>query len=155
MFPFDPSPMVRLPAVIWPRSEPLRVKSPEAFPSPMEFPDLETSKVVPAVPLLIVPLKVMLAVVMDRALLPVLKASPEARVKDPVPLLSVSASNVVVPAEVKSSLMVMPLVALRVIAPAADIPTVAAVNVMAPASAVRVVPEARERPLAPDNVKAP
>jgi len=92
---------------------------------------------------------------MDRALLPVLKASPEARVKDPVPLLSVSASNVVVPAEVKSSLMVMPLVALRVIAPAADIPTVAAVNVMAPASAVRVVPEARERPLAPDNVKAP
>ena len=109
---------------------------------------------VPAVPLLKVPLRVKLVAVIDRALFPVFNASPEARVKVPVPLLSVSASIVVVPADVKSSLIVMPLVALRVIAPAADMPTVAAVKVMAPASAVRIAPEDRERPFAPDKVRS-
>ena len=114
---------------------------------------------------------------------PVLNASPEARVKVPVPLLSVSASNIAVPEDVKSSLIVMPLVALRVTAPAADIPPVVASNVIEPADAISDVPEAREmlssesaellespssirlpaevilllmaNPFAPDNVKAP
>jgi len=107
-----------------------------------------------AVPLFKVPLKARAPAVMDKALFPALNVSPEARVKVP-PFASVSALNVVVPADVKSSLMVMPLVALRVTAPATDIPTVAAVNEMAPAWAVRVAPEDREMPLAPDNVRAP
>ena len=85
-----------------------------------------------------------------------------------------------VPADVKLSLMVIPVVALRVTAPAADVPPVVAFTVIEPADAVSVVPEAREmlasvpatlprirfpatetvllsmtNPFAPDNVRSP
>ena len=118
---------------------------------------MEFRIVVLVVPLLKVPLRARSPAVMDRALFPVLNAPPEARVKVPVPSLSVSASKVVVPADVKSSLMLMPLVALRVTAPAADMPTVVAFKVREPAETVpaEMVLLLMVNPLVPDNVRAP
>ena len=177
--------MVRLPAVIFPNSVEVRLKPqvpPQLdVPNPIVDAAWEARIVVPAVPLLKVPLKARFPAVMDRALFPVLNA--EATVKVPVPSLSVSASIVVAPADVKLSLMLMPLVALRVVAPAADIPPVVASKVMEPADEVSNTPEAREmlssestellespsrirlpaevillamsNPLAADNVRAP
>ena len=156
IFPLFPSPIVRLPAVIFASSVVDKLMSP-VVPNPIVFADLEFRIVVLVVPLLKVPLRARSPAVMDRALFPVLNASPEARVKVPVPSLSVSASKVVVPADVKSSLMLMPLVALRVTAPAADMPTVVAFNVREPAETVpaEMVLLLMVNPLVPDNVMAP
>ena len=57
----------------------------------------------------------------------------------------------------KSSLMLMPLVALRVTAHAADMPTVVAFNVREPAETVpaEMVLLLMVNPLVPDNVRAP
>ena len=177
--------MVRLPAVILASSVEVKLipQVPPQLDAPSPIVDVawEARIVVPAVPLLKVPLKARFPAVMDRALFPVLNA--EATVKVPVPSLSVSASIVVAPADVKLSLMLMPLVALRVVAPAAGIPPVVASKVMEPADEVSNTPEAREmlssestellespsriklpaevillamsNPLAADNVRAP
>ena len=186
IFPFDPSPMMRLPAVIFPSPEEVRL-TPQVppqldAPRPIVAPDKEARIVVLAVPLLRVLLRARPPAVREIALFPALNA--EARVKVPDPSLSVSESKVVVPADVKLSLIVMPVVALRVTAPAADIPPVVAFNVIEPADAVSDAPEAREmlssesaellespsrvkfpaaervllsmaNPFAPDNVRAP
>jgi hypothetical protein len=108
-------PIVRLPALIWARSELLREKSPEAPPSPI-VPASETCKVVPAVPELIAPveLKDMLLEVMVNALFVVLSVLAVKMLKSPVPLPSESELKPVVPLVVRLEESVIPFSALTV-----------------------------------------
>ena len=103
-------------------------------------------------PLLIDPLMAESAEVIDKALFPVDRILPEARVNVPVPLLSESAFRLVVPLVVTSSLSVMPLAELNVVAPPATAPFI----VMTPAVRERALaPEDRVLPEARVNVPVP
>ena len=143
IFPFVPPPIVRLPAVIFPSSVLDKVML-LVVPNPIVAPDKELKIVVPAVPLFRVPLKSKSPAVMERALLPVVNALLAAMVKVPDPSLSVSASKVMVPFDVKLSLMLMSPVAFRFTAPAPDIPPVVAFRVIEPADAVSDAPDTKE-----------
>ena len=153
ILPFVPSPMVRLPAVIFPNSVSLRLMLP-VVPNPIVVPDWEARIVVPAVPLFKVELKAKSTAVIDSVLFPVLNAP--ASVKVPVELSSESASIVEAPAEVKVLLIAIPSVAFNVIAPGVEIPPVA-FNVREPAETVpaEIVLLLMTNPVDPVNVNPP
>ena len=134
---------MRLLAVIFPSSVLDKLMLP-VVPNPIVAPDKEFKSVVPAVPLFRLPLKAKSPAVMERTLLPVVNALLAATVKVPDPSLSVSASKVMVPPDVKLSLMLMPPVALRVTPPVPDMPPVVAFRVIEPADAVSDAPDIKE-----------
>lgn len=111
MAPFVPSPIVRLPAVIFVSSVESRFIANPVNPNP-KVPPLETLMVVEPVPLLIVPVKAISLAVTASALPEVDKA--DERVKSPVLSLSELEFKVVVPLVVRSEEIVIPFSALTV-----------------------------------------